>query len=341
MFTAAQENEIKRYMAQNGVTRNAAIQKLNLATISQPKKEIETKIERTVNNKSRVATPQAIKEQAKKEAKELEGREPICMLCLGEKGVGKTFTSLKFFEEVYTKTTPQKAGMKLLIFDTNQEFENVDPIRFQDIEAFKKQTLIEMRRLLPKDPETLRDLGMDGKADLLERLLDQEVPRNMGLFLEDYNSYVIGAQSKKMIDLLTTNRHKALDLFIHLQTFRAVPPRIWGNVNILRLHNTGDGCEQIKDKVKNYKMTKVANILVANKVKQDPRFYVYFNYDNKKITGKFTRDEIMEAAWEYIIEDEPRKVKTVMIKYGLKQPEAFLRLQNEIVDEFIISKENK
>lgn len=261
-------------------------------------------------SETRVEVSSELKQQAKES--NVSTREAKTIVAIGERGVGKTFTTLKFFKEDYTVSRPNKIGRKALIFDTNGEFEDIDPIGFNQVNLFKAQTTIEVRRILASiHPTTGKPLGIDGKAKLLEDLLEVQTPRNMGLLLEDLNSYVIGATSKKMIDVLTTNRHRALDIFIHLQTFRSVPPRIWGNMNILRLHKTGDSVDQIKTKVRNFPLTKVGNLLVQEKCKIDPRFFVYIDYDSVKIIGKFDRAELYNACLEYLVTEEHRAMSNV------------------------------
>lgn len=255
--------------------------------------------------------------QKSKEAPQ-QDREAAIVLAIGEKGVGKTFTTMNYFTKFYIKTVNGKRGRKVLIFDTNNEFQDIDPIRFEDVKLFQQQQVIEIRRILAGyDPKTFKPLGIDGKETLLEALLEIQTPRDMALLLEDLNSYIIGATSKRIIDVLTTNRHKSLDIFIHLQTFRAVPPRIWGNINIMRLHKTGDDVDQIKGKVRNFPLTKVANMLVQTKTKTDKRFFVYINYDEVKITGNFELEELVECCRSYLLVNQKRVITgEAMVRHG-------------------------
>lgn len=243
-----------------------------------------------------------ISKDLKKAASETEKlREAKIILAIGEKGVGKTFETMRFLNEEYTKTTRNKRGRKVLIYDTNGEFENVDPISVYDIPLYNIQKQVEIRRVLARDPDSFQHLGVRGKYELLETILAEEnTPRGMGLLLEDLNSYTTGATSQSMVDVLTTNRHKDLDIFVHLQTFRAVPPRIWGNINIMRLHGTGDDVTQVFNKVRNQRLTHVANCLVQEKVKTNPRFFVYVDYDENIIYGKgFDMNDMIDASILY------------------------------------------
>lgn len=282
---------------------------------------------------NRVSSSAELKKAAK-ETSSHNSREAVTILAIGEKGVGKTFTSMNFFKDNYIKTIGPKKGRKVLIFDTNGEFPDIEPLHFEQIKYFNQQKVVEIRRVLAVDPVTYKPLGVDGKARLLERIFEEQTPRDMGVFLEDLNSYITQTTSKQMIDVLTTNRHKAIDLFIHLQTFRAVPPRIWGNVNLIRLHKTGDGVRQVLNKVRNAKLTEVAYNIVEEKCKQDIRFYVWIDYDNRCITGKFKYSDLVNAATEYAISREKEKIKLIRQKNKISEEEAIKVVAESIAQEF-------
>lgn len=265
-------------------------------------------------------------------------REAVVLVAIGEKGVGKTHETMRFVNEEYSKSTPTKRGRKFLIYDTNGEFEHVDPISVYDIPKFNQQMVIETRRVLARDPDTFAHLGVDGKVELLEKMLhEKNTPRGMGLLLEDINSYATGATSKRMIDVLTTNRHKELDLFTHFQTFRAVPPRFWGNVNILRLHATGDDVSQVKLKVRNFRLTYLANILVNEKALEDRRFFVFVDYDKNIISGKFSYQDIWEACFVLMnsSSQELNRFKMLKIKNKKLTQDQYIDM---LVKEFTVSK---
>ena len=237
-------------------------------------------------------------------------REPMKLVAVGGTGVGKTHTSYGFVKDVYSN--PKNPGArKTLIYDTNMEFRNVEALDPRDIPAFNKQKKIEIRRILPIDYDTKKELGMDEKYDLLCDIIDNYQFRNGLLYLEDINNYVTVANTKHLINLLTTNRHKLQDIFINLQTYGALPPRIWGNVNILRIHKCNDN--PFQNKIKNQLSGKIeplriADILVNEKTRQDPRFYVHLDFATLKITGEFTTEDFISACRKYLAVN-PRLVK--------------------------------
>jgi hypothetical protein len=278
----------------------------------------------------RVAISQNLKKAAS-ETKKL--REAKIILAIGERGVGKTHETMRFFNEEYCITTPIKHGRKVLIYDTNGEFENVDPLSFYDVSKFNIQKKIEIRRILARDPDTFKPLGVTDKYKLLEALLQEEnSPRAMALLLEDLNSYTTGTTSVSMVNVLTTNRHRELDIFIHLQTFRAVPPRIWGNINIMRLHGTGDDVTQVFNKVRNPRLTHVANILVQEKTKTDKRFFCFVDYDENTISGKFTYNEIFDACHMFYLYNKSERNRFSVLRQKQKITEK--QFIDNLVKEF-------
>jgi hypothetical protein len=277
-----------------------------------------------------------IKKQVVKEPQ--DEREPVIVVGLGKRGSGKTFQRLKFLQEKYTKNLPGKKGRKALIYDTNKEFETIDPIRFQDLKAFMLQKTIEIRRVLPVDPITKKPLGVDGKLELLEAMLDKVQLRDMGLYLEDINSYMTAATSKKMINLLTTNRHYSLDLFMNFQTFRAIPPRIIGNINILILHKTTDSPEEIQNKLDAFEITQIAHILVAQKYKTNKRFFCYVDFDRNKIYGDFSKKDLALAIEDFVWDYENKKITRLKARKSISQDQAIKELVDEYLEEYSIDK---
>jgi hypothetical protein len=238
------------------------------------------------------------------------GREPLKQVAVGGTGAGKTTENMRFIKNVYSNPKNPKAR-KTLIYDTNMEFPDIKPIAPHDIPKFNVQKQVEIRRVLPVDIATKQELGMDDKYELLCDIIDNYGFRNGLLYLEDINNYVIEGHKKHLINLLTTNRHKALDIFINLQTFGALPPRLWGNVNILRIHKCNDSPFQTK--VKNQLSGKVevlgiADILVNSKIESDPYFFVTVDFRNFKITGAFSLNEYVSACEKYLALN-PRLIK--------------------------------
>lgn len=236
-------------------------------------------------------------------------REPLKQVRVGGTGVGKTHQNMQFIENVYSNPNNPEAR-KTLIYDTNMEFSHIKPIAPQDISLFNAQQTIEIRRVLPLTASGA-ELGMDDKYELLCDIIDNHKFRNGLLYLEDINNYVTNAHTKHLINLLTTNRHKMMDIFINVQTFGAIPPRLWGNVNILCIHGCNDSPTQSKvQKQLSGKVDAItiANQIVQNKLDEDPRFNVSIDFRNMKVTGQYSMNDWILAC-EQFLALHPKKVR--------------------------------
>ena len=263
-------------------------------------------------------------------------REPLKLVGVGGTGSGKTHTSYKFIKEVYSNPKNPNAR-KCLIYDTNLEFKDVLPIAPEDIPKFNQQKKIEIRRVLPLNPDNGKELGMDEKYELLCEIIDDYGFKNGLLYLEDINNYITSISSQKhLINLLTTNRHKLMDIFINLQTFRALPPRLWGNINILRIHKTIDSPFQnkIKDQIAGQmKQLRIAHLMVEDIIKRDPYFYCTMNFNTMKLTGKFTMDDFINACKKYLALN-PKELKDYATINNLSKDEALKRLIASMINNF-------
>jgi hypothetical protein len=254
-------------------------------------------------------------------------REPLKQVAVGGTASGKTTANMLFLKNIYSNPKNPNAR-KTLIYDTNLEFDDIKPLDPKDIPKFNAQKEIEIRRILPIDIDSGKILGMDEKYELLCDIIDHYSFRNGCLYLEDMNNYVIDAHTKHLINLLTTNRHKGLDIFINLQTFGALPPRLWGNVNILRIHKCNDSPFQTK--VKNQlsgkiEVLRIADIIVNTKIEIDEFFYVTVDFRNFKITGQFSLNEFVDACEKYLSLNS-KLVKTESAMHNISIDEAKKRL---------------
>jgi hypothetical protein len=263
-------------------------------------------------------------------------REPLKKVSVGGTGVGKTFQNKKFIDEEYSNPRNPNAR-KTLIYDTNLEFKDVTPLAVQDIPKFNRQQAIEVRRILPLDPDTRAELGMDAKYDLLCEIVDHYQFKNGLLYLEDINNYVTSvANQKHLINLLTTNRHKLLDIFINLQTFRALPPRVWGNINVLQIHKTNDSPFQskIQDQISGHmEVLRIAHTMVDTKTRVDPRFFVILDMRTSKITGSFSIEDFVEASKRYLSLNQ-KKLKNYMKMHNVSQETAQERLIGDFMYQY-------
>lgn len=234
-------------------------------------------------------------------------REAGMMTISGIQGVGKTYQNMRVISEyVKDKFYNKVRGRKCLIFDTNGEYtaeqfaRNDIPdfspkrIAISDVEAWSRSPIIECRRI---DAKTL---GIAEKKAAVEYLI--KVYRNGMLVLEDINTYILSlTHMEDIVGGLVNLRHRAVDLLISYQSLRPVEPRIWQNSRWVRMHYQADNVNDIKGKVTNPTLFKIAQIIVNNRYAAgDKRFFVYIHNFNNKIEGKFTKGEFMEACKQYL-----------------------------------------
>jgi hypothetical protein len=240
-------------------------------------------------------------------AKEIKSREAGMMAITGIQGVGKTYQGMHTIAD-YVRDKPQTKvrGRKCLIFDTNGEYTpdqfdkngiknfKISRIALSDVDAWCHTENSECRRIDAKN------LGIKEKKEAVEYLL--KVYKNGMLVLEDINTYILSVTfMEEIVGGLVNLRHRAVDVMISYQSLRPVEPRIWQNSRWVRMHYQADNVNDIKNKVTNPTLFKIAQLLVNEKYfGGDKRFFVYIHSFANKIQGKFTKQEFEQACKKYL-----------------------------------------
>jgi hypothetical protein len=234
-------------------------------------------------------------------------REAGMMTCTGIQGVGKTYQNMHIIKDyVKDKFYNRVPGRKCLIFDTNGEytkdqFEKADITNFEpkrialsDVESWSRKDIVECRRIDAKGSSIAE------KQDALKMLLKVYVDGM--LVIEDINTYILAVtHMEDIVGGLVNLRHRAVDVLISYQSLRPVEPRIWQNSRWVRMHYQADNVNDIKGKVTNPTMYKIAQNIVNNRYfSGDQRFFVYIHNFKNKIEGKFTKQEFELACKQYI-----------------------------------------
>jgi hypothetical protein len=254
-------------------------------------------------------------------------RESGMMATTGIQGVGKTYQNMHIIKNyIKDKFYNKVRGRKCLIMDTNGEYtgtqfkkndiDNVIPktIAVKDIRQWSRTEGGECRRIDAKN------VGLEQKIEIIEYTIENY--RNGMLVLEDINTYILNVTHlKEIVSGLVNLRHRAVDVLISYQSARAVEPRIWQNARWVRMHYQADNVNDIKGKLPNVPMYKIAQILVNNRYfSGDKRFFVYiFNFANK-IEGQFTKDEFKTACAQYLGSTK-KEIKEFAEMYGSKNLE--------------------
>jgi hypothetical protein len=234
-------------------------------------------------------------------------REAGMMCITGAQGVGKTYLNMHIIKDyVKDKFYNKVKGRKCLILDTNGEFTanqfaendipNFNPklIALKDIPEWSKHGTNECRRIDAKN------VSIKDKKKIAEYCVKNF--RNGMFVLEDINTYILSVtQMEEIVGGLVNLRHRAVDVLISYQSLRAVEPRIWQNSRWIRMHYQADNVSDIKGKVNNPEMMKLAKLIVNNRYfNDDIRFYVYIHNLKNKIEGNYTKIEFIEAAKQYL-----------------------------------------
>jgi hypothetical protein len=242
-----------------------------------------------------------------KESANKKEREAGMMAITGIQGVGKTYLNMHIIKEyVKDKFYNKVRGRKCLIMDTNGEYtkeqfkkndiDGVDPktIAVKDIPAWCRTEGGECRRIDAKN------CSIDEKIAIVEFIIAQY--RNGMFVLEDINTYILSmTHMKAIVGGLVNLRHRAVDVLISYQSARPIEPRIWQNSRWIRMHYQADNINDIKGKLPNPTMYKIAQIMVNNRYfNGDKRFYVYIHNFANKVEGAFTKTEFKTACSQYL-----------------------------------------
>lgn len=252
-------------------------------------------------------------------------REAQLGIAIGQKGVGKSYSTLSMIQDVL-KGNPRTGAKprKVLILDVNNEFGNVKndqnkdfehirAIRLGDVGKWCYNGIIECRRVSPLK-EGGAKMTLKETADALGIILDNF--QNGLLLIEDITKFVSDSLPSDLIGAICTQRHKSVDIILHFQSVgKMAHPKLWANCNWLRIHKTEDSVEKHENKFG----TDVTHLYIAEKlveiiykgevkkhfakggeVKPDKRFYAYIDKDMKKVYGRFTKAMFQQAVEDYL-----------------------------------------
>jgi hypothetical protein len=236
-----------------------------------------------------------------------DDREAGMMTTAGVQGVGKTYQNMICIANyVKDDIARKKRGRKVLIFDTNGEYTEsefkkaghnnvqVKLLKVKDVQAYGKSDLVEIRRIDAKH------LTIPQKKAILEYILRVYV--NGMLVIEDVNTYILNVtHMEEIVGRIVNLRHRAVDVLISYQSLRAIEPRIYANSRWFRMHFQADNVDDVKGKLTNVQLYKIAQILINFRhYNGDERFFLYITKFGRKIEGNFSREEFEDASRKYL-----------------------------------------
>lgn len=268
-------------------------------------------------------------------------REAGMMTTAAVQGGGKTYKNMYIIRDyVRDKLETRVRGRKCLILDTNGEYtteqfkkngiENFEAktISVSAIEAWSRdQNIVECRRIDAKS------LSIKEKKAVAEHLL--RVYLNGMLVLEDINTFLLSVtHMEEIVGGLVNLRHRAVDVLISFQSVRAIEPRIWQNSRFVRLHFISDNIDEVKNKITNYQLFKIAQIMINDRYnKGDKRFFVYIMEYGRKIEGDFTKEQFQESCRRYLVLNK-KLVKEQSAMYGITAEDATRQLVDGYTEQY-------
>ena len=266
-------------------------------------------------------------------------RECGMMTITGIQGVGKTYQNMHTIKEyIKDKFYNKVKGRKVLIFDTNGEYTKaefakaditLDPKRMnvRDVGAFGRSQLTECRRI------DASGVSIKEKKDAIEYMIRHY--RNGMLVLEDINTYILNVtHMESIVGGLVNLRHRAVDVLISYQSARPVEPRIWQNSKWVRFHYQADNVSDIKGKLPNYTLYKLAQLVVNNRYfSGDKRFFLYVHSFQNKIEGDFT-DEEFTIACKQFLNTNKKIVKEHQSMHDLSSSEALDHCIKSLINQY-------
>ncbi len=238
------------------------------------------------------------------------GRECGMMTSLAIQGGGKTYQNMhNIAKYVKDKIETKVKGRRSLIFDTNGEYTTEEfakngipnftarTLKLSDVAAWcRDPKILECRRIDAKS------LTIAEKKKALEYIIANVV--NCQLVLEDINNYILKISNmEEIVGRIIKLRHIGVDVLMSFQSSRAVEPRIYSNSRWLRLHFISDNIDEIKGKVPNYMLYKIAQMIINKRFEDgDERFFLYITKFGQKIEGPTLRlAEWEEACKKYFL----------------------------------------
>jgi len=268
-------------------------------------------------------------------------REPLLGVSVGKKGIGKTHETLMMIRDV-VRGSHEVPARRALIFDVNNEFSQIKSISLSEIKQWSDEGRIGARRIRIFKARNDANVTVNGKkvfrtptgkmtldemASALFYILERY---HDGLLLvEDINKYVSDSLPNDLVGALVTQRHRGVDVIIHFQTIgKYGHPKIVGNANWLRFHKVSDKVKRHKEKFGEYeeplsiceklvdmKYRKASKDKRAGKFKNKAdwksasSFFVYWDVDEYRIKGNFTKKEFYYACLLYLQANYNSEVK--------------------------------
>ena len=253
-------------------------------------------------------------------------REPTLEVVIGQKGVGKTWTTKEIIcgnkkkgLKGYIEDDPEtgRRGRPALVFDINGEYTD---FKIQDFDVEEPDEWLrasEIRGIVVPKGYRIIPYRKDKRPMTPDEIIITCTTitnhfKNGLMVLEDINRYILSNLKVDIIGLLVGLRHIGTDLIIHYQALKPLPPRIWQNVNYIRWHKQTVNIDVYKKNIPNYELFKIAENIVDEQYKKGKiRYYLWVGVMDEGLIN-VTGDMFDRAARRYLSQN-PREVKALML----------------------------
>lgn len=271
----------------------------------------------------------------------MDWREPILMAVCGKKGVGKSFKTMEYLRN-YVCKSPRR---KVLIFDVNNEysdkskFPDIRAIALKDIHRYNESKVPEIRRVAPFFDDGTK-MTLDDMAFVLQWLVRNFY--NGLLLIEDINKYVGDNMPGDLIGAICTNRHQGVDIILHYQSIGRITPKVWQNINCLRMHRNSDSVDRHRNKFEDkFEYLKIAEMIIKRQYNAgNIRYFLFVDFDNEKVHTGLKEEEVQEAINEYVSQYYSQVLAPYVNRrdgqgnktYSIEQ--AFVAAKKELYDQY-------
>lgn len=250
-------------------------------------------------------------------------RESKILIAIGMTGVGKTYAIIGEIK-AYLEQPNKRA---VFIFDTNGEpqyaKEFPKAINLNQLHTVQRGECVRVRPLNPSG-----DVMSDSEMRWTSVYMVNNC-KNCLLVFDDIDNYYRGSKGREISKLFTSHRHRSQDVIITHQALAPIQTIEWQNLHVIRLHKTTNSVEVIKDRVTNYDLIKIAELIVqeqhmlaeetyneGNLSKKEyairKSYFVYADMRRNKIIGNFSLECFIRNTKKFI-NMKPNAIRNYMI----------------------------
>ena len=152
--------------------------------------------------------------------------------------------------------------------------------------------------------------------------------------MEDLNQYITTTNNKKIIGVLVSNRHRNLDIIVHIQSLSALTKRLKANAFLYRMHYQIDDIYNIKD-LPSEKLFMIGYSIIKKRfLNGDKYFFLWIDIKKNQIIGNYKLEEFRDAVKEYyIVNKKMFKFEAEKLGINIKKEEEKEKLFNILLKE--------